>query len=396
MTRSIAIRTLVALVAFALLAAACGDDGGGGDDGSEGAADGAVTMDQIQTIGSHNSYHQKPAPEVLETLAALSQEQAHAIEYGHETITEQLEEYGVRQLEIDVYADPEGGLYADRKALPIIGLPEASGEPALDEPGFKVLHVQDYDFETSCLTLIACMEEVRDWSDANPDHLPIMIMLEGKADRVEDQAAEGGVSLEDVPVEFTQPVPYTREVFDDLEAELMSVFPDDQIFTPDELRGDHDTLREAVLEDGWPSVDELRGQVFFGLIDTGEERDEYRGDAASLEGRLMFTSADEGDPDAAFVRVDDPIEEGDRIRELVQDGFLVRARADVPGQQARTGDTTRREAAFASGAQYISTDMYRPDPSLGSDYTVELPGGAVAICNPVTATDSCSDAALAE
>lgn len=385
--------TLVALVAFALIAAACGDDGGGG---RRAAGSDGVTMDEIQVLGSHNSYHLKPAPEVLEGVAAVSQQLADETDYGHEPIDDQLGQYGMRQLEIDVYADPDGGLFADRKALPIIGLPEASGEPALDEPGFKVLHVQDYDFETSCLTLVSCLEIVRDWSDANPDHLPLMIMIEAKDDRIEDAAAGGDVSLADVPVEFTQPVPYTRELFDDLEAEISGVFPPDRVFTPDELRRDSETLREAVLEDGWPTVDELRGQVFFGLIDTGELRDVYRGDATALEGRLMFTSAEEGDPDAAFIRVDDPIEEGDRISELVQQGFLVRARADVPGEQARNGDTTRREAAFASGAQYISTDMYRPDPTLGSDYFVELPGGVVAICNPVSAGADCTEADLAE
>lgn len=393
MTRSPLKLVLVALTAFALIAAACGDDGDGrrpaaGSDG--------VTLDEIQTLGSHNSYHLKPAPDVLAGVAAVSQQLADETEYGHEPLADQLDEFGIRQFEIDVFADPDGGLFADRKALPIIGLPEASGEPALDEPGFKVLHVQDYDFETSCFTLVSCLEILRDWSDANPNHLPIMIIIEAKADRVEDAAAEGGVSLEDIPVEFTPPVPYTREVFDDLEAEIAGVFPPDQVFTPDELRRDRETLRESVLEDGWPTVDELRGQVFFGLLDTGDERDVYRGDATSLEGRLMFTSADEGDPDAAFIRVDDPIEEGDRISELVRQGFLVRTRADVPGEQGRTGDTTRREAAFASGAQYISTDLYRPDPTLGSDYVVELPGGVVAICNPVTASDDCTASDLTE
>jgi len=81
---------------------------------------------------------------------------------------------------------------------------------------------------------------------------------------------------------------------------------------------------------------------------------------------------------------------------LVRQGYLVRTRSDVPGEEAITGDTTRREATFTSGAQYVSTDMYRPDPTLGSDFVVELPGDVVAICNPVTARDSCTEADLAE
>jgi hypothetical protein len=386
-------RSLLALfIAFGLVAAACGDDGESSrrPTGSDG-----LTMAEMQVLGSHNSYHQKPTPEAQAGLELVSADLAADTDYGHEPIGNQLTTYGMRQLEIDVFADPDGGLFADRQALPIIGLPVESGERALDEPGFKVLHRQDYDFETSCLTLIDCLGVARDWSDANPDHLPLMIYIEAKSDRVEDEAAEGGVSLDGLPIEFTEPVPFTREVFDDLEAEILEVFPPDRVFTPDELRRDHDTLRDAVLEDGWPTVDEMRGQVFFGLIDTGEDRDVYRGDAPSLEGRLLFTSADPGDPDAAFIRVDDPIEDGDLIGELVTDGFLVRTRADTPTDQARSGDVTRRDAAIASGAQYVSTDYYKPDPAL-SEYMVSLPGGAVAVCNPVSARADCDPAELTE
>lgn len=35
-------------------------------------------------------------------------------------------------------------------------------------PGFKVLHVQDVDYETTCPTLVGCLEEVRDWSLGAP------------------------------------------------------------------------------------------------------------------------------------------------------------------------------------------------------------------------------------
>ena len=67
------------------------------------------------------------------------------LDYTHRPLIEQLERFGIRQFEIDVFADPEGGLYADRAALPVVGLPAESGEPLLDEPGFKVLHTQDFD-----------------------------------------------------------------------------------------------------------------------------------------------------------------------------------------------------------------------------------------------------------
>src|SRR5690606_30014613 len=121
----------------------------------------------------------------------------------------------------------------------------------------------------------------------------------------------------------------------------------------------------------------------------GRARDVDVGDAASLEGRLLFSSSEEGRPDAAFLRIDDPITEADRIRAAVEAGYLVRTRTDVPGVDAVTGDTTRRDAAFESGAHYLSTDYYVADESLGYTLVVDLPGEGPARCNPVNAPEGC-------
>lgn len=42
--------------------------------------------------------------------------------------------------------------------------------------------------------------------------------------------------------------------------------------------------------------------------------------------------------------------------------FMVRTRADYDTVQSRQNDTTQRDAAFASGAQFISTDYPEPNP----------------------------------
>ncbi|WP_436793815.1 phosphatidylinositol-specific phospholipase C1-like protein [Actinospongicola halichondriae] len=358
---------------------ACGSD----DDASPG-------MNQVQVLGSHNSYHLRPAPEVLDGIAALvSQEEADALDYEHRPLTEQLEEFGIRQFEIDVYADPDGGRFSQRPAAELVGLPVDSGEPALDEPGFKVIHQVDVDFGTTCLTFVDCLTEIDAWSVDHPDHEPIMIMIEAKQDSIEE-ATDGAITSESLGVELTETVTFDRATFDALEAEILSVFDQDSIITPDDIRGDAATLEEAVLEgDAWPTMDEAAGKVLFSLVDTGTTRDVYVGDATSLEGRLLFTSSEEGRPDAAFIRVDDPVAEGDRIRSLVAAGYLVRTRTDTSGVDAPAGDTTRRDAAFASGAQYLSTDYYVVEPMLDSGYLVELPGGGVVRCNPVNAPDDC-------
>ena len=35
------------------------------------------------------------------------------------------------------------------------------------------------------------------------------------------------------------------------------------VLTPDDVRGHHATLPEAITQDGWPTLDSARGQVIF-------------------------------------------------------------------------------------------------------------------------------------
>jgi hypothetical protein len=64
--------------------------------------------------------------------------------------------------------------------------------------------------------------------------------------------------------------------------------------------------------------------------------------------------------------------------------------------QAKSGDTTRRDAAFASGGQIVSTDypVRGMAARWGTDYYAALPGRLVARCNPVNAPAFCSSAQL--
>ena len=285
-------------------------------------------------------------------------------------------------------ADGCAALKRDRGIVPgltviVIGEDPASGEPALDEPGFKVLHVQHADFETTCLTFVACLENVKTWSDANPRHVPIMILVEAK---------DEGFFEPLLPT----PVFIGAAEFRALEDEIRSVFPEDRIVKPDDVRGDHATLEEAILSQGWPKLGEVRGKVMFGL-DNGGKRDEYIDGDPTLAGRLIFPNSMPGEPDAAFVKVNDPIADPSLIADLVSEGYIVRTRADAGLVQGRSGDTTRSAIALESGAHFVSTDF--PDPStitsldatqpFDPSYQVELPDGLAARCNPVTAPAFC-------
>lgn len=355
-------------------------------DGSDSAADGsvgsAVAMNQVQYLGTHNSYKQAIRPDLFDALLGFIPETVLTLDYSHVPLTEQFTSQGIRQIELDIFHDPEGGLYADRQVFAFIGEDTASGIPELSEPGLKVLHVQEIDYESSCYTFAACLVEVRDWSVANPGHLPIMILVEAKESPIADPLDLG----------FAVPLPFDAEALDLIDGTILSVFDEEHIITPDWVRGEYVSLEEAILDRGWPGLDLARGRVMFALDNGGSIRDSYIEGHPALAGRILFTDSEPGTPEAAFIKQNSP-DDFAAIQDLVRQGYLVRTRADAATEQARSGDTTRRENALASGAQFVSTDYPVPDERF-TDYQVTIPGGNIARCNPVNADTDCSNDAL--
>ncbi len=56
----------------------------------------------------------------------------------------------------------------------------------------------------------------------------------------------------------------------------------------------------------------------------------------------------------------------------MEQGYMVRTRADADTKEARKNDYSRFEAAIESGAQVITTDYYLPDEKLGNDYHISF------------------------
>ncbi|MGO4781139.1 Ca2+-dependent phosphoinositide-specific phospholipase C, partial [Lysobacter sp. 2RAB21] len=92
----------------------------------------------------------------------------------------------------------------------------------------------------------------------------------------------------------------------------------------DTVRGQAKTLREAVIAGGWPSIGQARGKIVFALDEDARKVGLYRGARRSLEGRAMFVNGDENATDAAYLTLNDPIAQGERIARAVKAGFLVR------------------------------------------------------------------------
>ncbi|MEO8113098.1 MAG: phosphatidylinositol-specific phospholipase C1-like protein [Phenylobacterium sp.] len=351
------------------LAASCDLEHPSGRAGCTRAAVDGLKINALQAVGTHNSYKMAIAPKEMATVKAMAPKDAPTLDYSHAPLTDQLND-GARQLELDLVYDPKGGLYADP-----LGLKTAGTEPwdvtPLRAPGMKVMHVPDVDYRSVCVLYTRCLAEIRAWSRAHPRHVPILILLNLK---------EGGLKL---PGAVQAPV-FDAAAMDAIDAEIRSVFPEAELITPDRVQGRHPTLRAAVAAGAWPTLKTARGKVMFALDAPPDQVARYRGSRKVLEGRAMFVNIEESSPAAGYITLNEPIELSAQIQAAVKAGLMVRTRADADTVEARTNDTNRRTAAFASGAQYVSTDYMQPDLRFGP-YQARLPGGGVARPNPVTA-----------
>ena len=358
-----------------------------------------LPINHLQVLGTHNSYSagidprllaevqrrlpsmEKAADAMPDARRALFKEEhpanvsfAEALSYRHPGLTEQLD-LGVRSLEIDVNADPQGGAYADPAGYRLLRAQGVTDllpfdAAAMRAPGFKVLHIPDIDFRSHCPTFRGCLAEIRTWSQAHPGHVPLFILVEAKVQ---------GMPI--LPGATVAP-PFTPAAFDALDREIVETVGRDRIITPDDVRGSHETLDEAVRAGGWPTLGKARGKMLFLMLTaTGPGgASGYLAGHPGLRGRVAFLRAQPGEDHAAFLLLDNALVRRDEIAARVKQGYMVRTRSDIETFEAKTNDMTRANAAFASGAQIVSTDYEQPGNAYGTRYVVRLPGGGVVRC----------------
>ncbi|MCX6198158.1 MAG: Ca2+-dependent phosphoinositide-specific phospholipase C [Bacteroidetes bacterium] len=341
-------------------------------------------LNQIQTIGSHNSYKKKPDEKVFSFLLKFKKRLGNdlnpeGIDYGHLPFDSQFNYYPVRGLEIDIYNDPKGGSFYKRRINAFVhGVKQKSGIEELKKPGFKVLHIKDVDYQTNYYSFKQALTAVKKWSDEHPKHLPLFINVETKGD------GPGDVSGLLRFFGFKRSIKFDAAACDSIDAEIKSVFGNDlkSILTPDKIRGNYSSLNEMAIHNDWPLLDSCRGKIIF--IMEGDAEKTYPVGHPSLQGRAMFYYAEPGKPECAFVIRNGAKSEKQEIKELVKKGYIVRTRADGDTREARENDSTSRDAAFESGAQIISTDYYKPELRW-SNYRVSFPAGKIVRSNPVNA-----------
>lgn len=331
-----------------------------------------LRLNQIQVIGTHNSYKMAIDSIILDTIRSINSLWSERFDYSHESIDEQLS-IGLSNLELDIYVDNKGGKYAHPYFYTIFrkrGVIRPFDEEGLmEDHGFKVLHVQDIDFRSHCGTLKACLKQMKKWSDNNPRHRPIFVTINAK-----DNSRE---PLRTIPDKFT------IDDFQKLDEQIVKELGKGKVLVPDDVRGDSETLEMAVLNKGWPFLEEVLGKFIFVLDETGEKREMYVNGHYSLRKRVLFVNSTAGSPEAAIMIINDPIKKQDQIRDLVSKGYIIRTRADADTYEARNNDKSRFNAASTSGAQIISTDYYRKSTHFESDYVVGFKNGEFFRKNPL-------------
>ncbi len=291
-----------------------------------------LRLNQIQCKGTHNSYHQLPDEEVAPDWL-----------YEHAPLDVQLEEFGVRQVELDVHWHAETS-------------------------EFLVYHVPILDDNTSCETLTGCLALLKTWSDSHPGHQTVFVFIEPKDD-LDLHTIEGH--------------------YDELDAAILATWPRDRIVAPADVVGDHINLQEALAKQGWPTLGETRGKALFHLLDSGHHRANYLGPEVSLANRVMHVRGGPETPWGSFVEVGNAQGHEEEITTLAKANYMVRSTADSTNPDSFVNNPDRAAAALVA-SHVISTDF--PDPNRAGDYSFSIPDGAPSRCHPVTAPEWCKAA----
>jgi len=295
-------------------------------------------------IGTHNSYHKQPGQAVIGALNQMSQlggdyeflgKLATDLSYTHPTLTEQLA-MGLNTFELDVFADPQGGLYKEP------GVVKAQLAPALtdqekqtmERPGFKIMHIQDLDYLTNtpgCLTLKGCLEILKNY----PRKSTMYVLLEVKTDTPPN--------LNGAPFTYTTAMPMTNDLWAVLEAEVRElatstppvVFLIDNGGTTSKAYMDYRQTQDA----GAPGAAAV-------LVPNIQEETTFPANWTKTQVYLKCNSVldSAGQPAKCFMEK--------TVAEVVGEGYLVRTRSD----DVATFDAVKAQAALDSGAQIVHTD----------------------------------------
>lgn len=293
---------------------------------------GEISYQQVRFLATHNSYKSKASAYssvVNGLLASVADNGWESWAYYFDTITQQLNN-GIRSIELDVYALSNGKF-------------ESTHHPILDRSGSTI------NFELA-------LQELAMWSDNNPNHLPITILLEPKEWYLELSGHN-----------------FKKQDYANLDASISEGLGN-RLCRPLDMLKDFDTFEEMRLADAWPSLEELRGKFIIMLHPSKRQPLYYELDP-TLRSLSMFPAYDKRDVKLTeqqmkmvnFAISNFPLKDSELIAEYDRQNFFIRTRLDIYPDH--------HEDVFLAGIQskanVLSTDFPVRKSNLDKyDYTV--------------------------
>ena len=297
-----------------------------------GPMDSVLRLNHIQLKGTHNSYHLRPTAPVPDW------------DYAHAPLNTQLQEQGVRGLELDIHWNAACGRW-------------------------EVYHLPIIDALSTCRWFTDCLQTVRTWSDAHPSHHTLFLHIEPK----------DAIAAADLDARIAS-----------FEREVHAVFSDDLLVRPDDVRGSSPTLAEALRTRGWPTLGATRGRVLFYFDDSGAFRTAYTHNNADLNGRVAFVDSAPTDPFAGIAIINNPTRTAE-INAALAARMIVRLTGwTATDHELMTPQDPRQ--LLPVGGHINSTDF--PASAPGVTNWMSIPGGTPSRCNPLTAPTGCTSAAI--
>lgn len=277
-----------------------------------------VKINEIAVMGTHNSYQllgtapKRALMKVLQIMSFGAVENKAVFEM--DTFTEQLEQ-GVRNLEIDIETvDDEGDI------------------------SFIVTHSPIIDNVTSAYNFAKGLEEIAMWSDNNPGHLPIYLLIEPKGDVLSIN------NMKNFSAEYAME-------FDKVLRQVLG----DRLLTPGQAMGEYESLEEMRNSDSWPTLAQAAGKIIV-LMHPCDVTQEYIDIDTSIRTQAMFPMLRFGDIDksyASFILDNDPASATENNKKTVdENNLMVRTRAD----DYPDFSSERYSSAKNCGSHIITTD----------------------------------------
>lgn len=230
-----------------------------------------MLLNDIQVKGSHFSFHQAPQPSIA------------YFNYSHADLESQLEKQDVHAVELKFGFESQN-------------------------QDFPVYATRGIDGVSSCPNVSFCLQAVRRYTVAHPNHFPLFVVLEAAA---------------------TSQMPTSKWVWDWFDGALTAVWPQYEIVKPRDVMGSFASVKKSVRARGWPTLRSCMGKVVFLLRVNATA---YADTPNGLQDRVGFPIRELGDDSAADAVVFEtahPLYRTKDIQAAVRSNYLVLTRTDA-------------------------------------------------------------------